>query len=340
MDGSHRSIPPEVPQDSLFSRRKSSPQETARHGFTPETSRTYGSLFGDKVENQQSQDTPSRFSPARVLPGSVHEQDSKTLLSILYIQLQQYDLRAALDLIYSLIEPTFSCDQLESNGNFSFLLNAHDGSHPSDAKHRMDVLLQNYPITRVTDKQGLVVVQTLARFMSAYFSNLSLYVFPPYQPAALPAFHDRKPNSDTERKGHSQAIEHVLLDRARIGQAVRDQGLYELWSANSTLELLLVSGLISEGAWLARNLGDWKNAMLLSFANSVLISTSQQTATDAFVQLAFPAPPNAIEPNAIALSRLYPAFKQVTGSGDSKTTSVADDMFFHSTATRTGQRLG
>ena len=121
---------------------------------------------------------------------------------------------------------------------------------------------------------------------------------------------------------------------------MRDQGLYELWSANSTLELLLVSGLVSEGAWLARNLGDWKNAMLLSFANSVLISTSPQTATDAFVQLAFPALPNDIEPDTIAWSRLYAAFKQATGSGETKTTSFADDMFVHSTATKTGQRLG
>lgn len=297
--------------------------------------------------SQQSLHSPARQSIMGSPGGQVSEQDSKTLLSILYMQLQQYDLRAALDLVYSLIEPAFSCAQFESNANFSLLPTAQSsfpaGSHQSISNHRMDVLLQNYPIARVADNRGLKVVQTLARFMSAYFSNLSLYVYPPYQPMALPAFHKQGPqrNVRAELESSSQGLEHIGLDRAQVSQAVRDQGLYELWSANSTLELLLVSGLVSEGAWLAKNLGDWKNAMLLSFASDVLTSRFSETASDPEIQLVFPTSPNDIKPNAVALSRLSPSFKQTVNiiSGDEQPDSFSQDKSVaHSSTARTSQR--
>ena len=274
----------------------------------------------------------------------VTEQDSKTLLSILYMQLQQYDLRSALDLVYSLIEPAFSCEQFESNANFSLLPytqgSFQEHSHQTNSNHRMDVLLQNYPIARVSDTRGLKVVQTLARFMSAYFSNLSLYVYPPYQPAALPPFHEQaQENIGARLEDGPQAVEHIGLDRAKVSQAVRDQGVYELWSANSTLELLLVSGLVSEGAWLARNLGDWKNAMLLSFASDTLSSRLSETASDPQIALAFPAPLEDIKPHVIAMSRLHPSFKQTTTSGEEQPDSSADDKSAaHYTTARKSQR--
>lgn len=340
LDGTYHSLPTEGPQESLFSRRRSSLQRTTGQVRTPEASRRNGSPHRDNFEREQARDTPLRLSPAGIPSGSVNERDSKTLLSILYLQLQQYDLRSGLDLIYSLIEPALSCEQLESNQNFSFLSNVQVSSRPSNVNHSMDVLLQNYPIARVADKRGLEAVQTLARFMSAYFSNLSLYVFPPYQPAVLPAFHEQQSatSSGIERKEHSHAFEHFTLDRAKVAQAVRDQGLYELWSANSALELLFVSGLVSEGAWLARNLGDWKNAMLLSFADGVLTSRFSLTSTDSRIQGAFPVPPNDIKPHAIAMSRLLPAFKQATSSGEEKTASFADDKFIYSTKAKQSQR--
>ena len=272
------------------------------------------------------------------------EQDSKTLLSILYMQLQQYDLRSALDLVYSLIEPTFSCEQFESNANFSLLPytqgSFQEHSHQTNSTHRMDVLLQNYPIARVADTRGLKVVQTLARFMSAYFSNLSLYVYPSYQPTALPPFHEQaQENTGARLEDGPQAVEHIRLDRAKVSQAVRDQGVYELWSANSTLELLLVSGLVSEGAWLARNLGDWKNAMLLSFASDALSSKLSETALDPQIQQAFPAPLEDIKTHGLAMSRLDPSFKQITTSGGEQTNSSADDKSATlSTAVRKSQR--
>ena len=306
----------------------------------------YGSPSREIPDLLHSRDTPLRLSPMGISRGSANEQDSKALLSILYLQLQQYDLRAALDLVYSLIEPQYSCDQLESCGNYSFLFSTEGalkvGSQAPSTNHRMEVLLHNYPIARVGDRRGLKVVQTLARFMSAYFSNFSLFVFPPYHPTPLPPFQDHEQLSDTlvdaKRQGPSQAIEHVPLDRAKVAQAVRDQGLYELWSANTTVELFLVSGLILEGAWLAMNLGDWKNALLLSFANDLLTSSLSQTAADSEIQVLFPPSPRDIGANAIALSRLNPAFKPVPHEGKKETASFVDNNLTHSATEKKSQR--
>ena len=310
-------------------------------------SRSYGSPVRETPDLQHSRDTPLKLSPMGISRGSVNEEDSKTLLSILYLQLQQYDLRAALDLVYSLIEPQYSCDQLESYGNYSFLFSTEGalqvGSQAPTTNHpRMEALLHNYPIARVGDRRGLKVVHTLARFMSAYFSNFSLFVFPPYHPIPLPPFQDHEQRSDTlvdtKRQGPSQAVEHVALDRAKVAQAVRDQGLYELWSANTTVELLLVSGLILEGAWLAMNLGDWKNALLLSFANDFLTSSLSQTAVNPEIQVLFPPSPRDIEANAIALSRLNLAFKPVPHDGKEETASFVDNNLTHSATEKKSQR--
>ena len=330
LEGSFNSLPPDGFQDSLFARRRSSLQETGVQRQSPVTSRRYGSPSRDNMGSQQSLHSPGGLAIMGSPNSHVAEEDSKTLLAILYLQLQQYDLRSALDLVYSLIEPAFSCEQFESSANFSLLPytqgSFQEHSHQTNSNRRMDVLLQNYPIARVADNRGLKVVQTLARFMSTYFSNLSLYVYPPYQPTALPPFHEQAlKNIGTGLEDGPQAVEHIGLDRAKVSQAVRDQGLYELWSANSTLELLLVSGLVSEGAWLAKNLGDWKNAMLLSFASDALSSRFSDTASDPQVQLAFPAPPKDIKPHAIALSRLNPSFTQTLASGEEQQDSSADD---------------
>ena len=344
LEGSFHNLPPDGSQDSLFARRRSSLQETGVQGQSPVTSRRYGSPSRDNMEGRQSQHSPGGLSIIGSPNSHVTEQDSKTLLSILYMQLQQYELRLALDLVYSLIEPVFSCEQFESNANFSLVpyyqgsLQAH--GHHSNSNHRMDVLLQKYPIARVADNRGLKVVQTLARFMSAYFSNLSLYVYPPYQPITLPPFHEQaQKNTGVCLEEGPQAVEHIGLDRAKVSQAVRGQGLHELWSANSALELLLVSGLVSEGAWLARNLGDWKNAMLLSFASDALSSRFPQTVSDPQIQLAFPAPLEDIKPHAIAMSRLNPSFKQTITSGEDQPDSSAEGKSAaHSTTATKSQR--
>ena len=334
LDGKYHSLPSELPQDSLFSRRRSSLQGTVPRGSSPKIWRTHKSPLRDDVENQHSQNTPFRSFPSVSPHDRGKEQDSKTLLSILYLQLQQYDLRSALDLIYSLIEPQLSCDDVESIGTFSVFPNTQVENHTSNGNHCMEVLLQNYPIARVADKRGLEIVQTLARFMSAYFSNLSLFVYPPYQPVPLPAFHDH----EQELEGPSPVIERVTLDRTKVGQAVRDQNIHELWSANATLELLLVCGLVSEGAWLANNLGDWKNAMLLSFAGGVLASQFSQSATDSVLRFALPVTPKSMTPHAIFWSRLSSLFNLTDVSGGHKTRSVLVDKFLRSTTSKKSPR--
>lgn len=74
-----------------------------------------------------------------------------------------------------------------------------------------------------------------------------------------------------------------------------------------------------------RNLGDWKNAMLLSFASDALSSRLSETGSDPQIPLAFPGPLEDIKPHAIAVSRLNPSLKQTTTSGEEPTDSSADD---------------
>ena len=175
----------------MFSRRRSSVQGGTSQEYNPEKSRKYESPYRESTESLNS---PARLYTTGSPSGNVTEQDSKTLLSILYIQLQQYDLRSALDLAYSLLEPSLSCDEFQNSAHFSLLPSAPSSfqrsSHHPNSNQLMEVLLQNYPVARVADNRGIKVVQTLARFMSAYFSNLSLYVYPPYQPTELPPFHE------------------------------------------------------------------------------------------------------------------------------------------------------
>ena len=312
----------------MFSRRRSSVQGGTSQEYNPEKSRKYESPYRESTESLNS---PARLYTTGSPSGNVTEQDSKTLLSILYIQLQQYDLRSALDLAYSLLEPSLSCDEFQNSAHFSLLPSAPSSfqrsSHHSNSNQLMEVLLQTYPVARVADNRGIKVVQTLARFMSAYFSNLSLYVYPPYQPTELPPFHelsfDKNTNEDSEDR--SQVTERIGLDRANVAQAVRDQGVYELWSANSTVELLLVSGLILEAAWLAKNLGDWKNALLLSFASQVVTSRLPESETHQQSQRMFSQPPKEITTHAIAFSRLSPSFKQNISAAEERADSLAEE---------------
>ena len=124
-------------------------------------------------------------------------------------------------------------------------------------------------MARVAQQRGMEVVQTLARVMAAYFSNLPLYIFPPYCPFPLPPYNfgQEKDRQDWEALQLSQSMEILEIDRTKVAKAVREQDLSEVWSANSALELMLVSGLMAEAAWLARNLGDWKHAFILSVAH-------------------------------------------------------------------------
>ena len=154
--------------------------------------------------------------------------------------------------------------------------------------------------------------------MAAYFSNLPLYTYPPDRPLPLPAFYFGHAAvlgpAELETLRLTHPVDVQPLDRTQVARAVREQNLDDLWSASSALELMLVSGLLSEAAWLARNLGDWKNAFLLSFADGVL----QEPDVPADVLTSFPRNPDCLKPETLALSKLGPVLwdefcKEVSG---------------------------
>lgn len=60
----------------------------------------------------------------------------------------------------------------------------------------------------------------------------------------------------------ASAMKH--LSQRRVTEVIGQQKLESLWTADHTMELLLISGHIGEAAWFANCLGDWKIAFLLS----------------------------------------------------------------------------
>ena len=308
-------------QDSMFLRRQSSPLRSPAQEQTPEAIRRFRTASRQLSMSQPSISTPLKsLSVERLLENpNGREQDTKTLLSILYLYMQQYDLRSAVDLVYSLIELPICPEQREGNLKTSFLSSAQSSfisnGQETSGNVVLHVVFHNYPIVRVADKRGLEVVQTFSRFMAAYFSNLPLYVFPPYQATALPPLCLTQSSISSSDLGEEsdrpcRGVDRVWLERVLVSKAAREQGLDEVWSANSTLELMLLAGLVTEAAWLARNLGDWKNALLLSFAGDALNSQSPAISSDPSINLMFPSLPKDLNPEAIAMKIFDPTFKR------------------------------
>lgn len=54
------------------------------------------------------------------------------------------------------------------------------------------------------------------------------------------------------------------LCQKRLTEVISRQKLEKLWTADHTMELLVISGLIGEASWFANCLGDWKIAFLLA----------------------------------------------------------------------------
>nr|XP_056704145.1 ciliogenesis and planar polarity effector 1 [Euleptes europaea] len=102
----------------------------------------------------------------------------------------------------------------------------------------------------------LAVVQSLARFMAAYFTNEPLFVLLPHNVGVLPPLHIRP-----ERYPRVVPLQH-----SRITSAIRDQGLSSVWTAEYSLDLFLIGGLIPEAVWLAHKLGDWKMSVSIGVA--------------------------------------------------------------------------
>ena len=63
-------------------------------------------------------------------------------------------------------------------------------------------------------------------------------------------------------KVHTRTVKN--LSQRRLTEVIGQQKLEGIWTADHTMELLLISGLVGEAAWFASCLGDWKIAFLLS----------------------------------------------------------------------------
>ncbi|XP_075698185.1 ciliogenesis and planar polarity effector 1 isoform X2 [Rhinoderma darwinii] len=109
---------------------------------------------------------------------------------------------------------------------------------------------------------ALAVVRSMGRFMAAYFTNQLLYVFPPHNVCILAPLH-----ASTDQLPRVVPLQHGI-----VASLVRDQNLSSVWTVEYTLDLLLVGGLISEAAWMANKLGDWKMSVSMSVAYNGLRS--------------------------------------------------------------------
>ncbi|XP_067677557.1 ciliogenesis and planar polarity effector 1-like isoform X1 [Haliotis asinina] len=107
----------------------------------------------------------------------------------------------------------------------------------------------------IRDKSIRQLVQTMARFMAAYFSNQTVYIFPPHNPQPLPAIHF-----------HAAVVNNRIIPQYHedITGVIRQHKLGSVWTVERTLEYLLLSGLACEATWFADKMGDWKAAFLMA----------------------------------------------------------------------------
>ncbi|XP_056402329.1 ciliogenesis and planar polarity effector 1 isoform X2 [Hyla sarda] len=145
------------------------------------------------------------------------------------------------------------------------------------------------PLKQVHPDAALAVIRSMGRFMAAYFTNQLLYVFPPHSVCVLAPLY--APTDKLPRV--------VPLQRGIVSSAIRDQNLSSVWTVEYTLDLLLVGGLISEAAWLADKLGDWK----MSVSMAVVYNLHRSSITEEQKE-EFPAMPLCLSPAHVFQEKL------------------------------------
>ncbi|XP_067320736.1 ciliogenesis and planar polarity effector 1 isoform X1 [Anolis sagrei] len=158
-------------------------------------------------------------------------------LAILYCHLYHYRLNEAQGL----------CDHLVNELLKRSQISATEKNDLSDAE---------WMVRDICTGAALAVVQSLARFMAAYFANEPLYVLPPHCVDILSPLHIKQ----------DRLLRVIPLQHSLVTDAVRDLGLSCVWTVEYALDLLLVGGLIPESVWLAHKLGDWKMAVSIGVA--------------------------------------------------------------------------
>ncbi|KAM7392880.1 hypothetical protein PAMA_007814 [Pampus argenteus] len=168
-------------------------------------------------------------------------QETRLCLALLYSQLSQYHLREAQEL-----------------GDHMARLILHRAAHQQDSTTCITDSLPcpSLPIDLHNDTV-CAVIQTLGRFMAAYFTNQPLYILPAHNVGVLPPLH----------LPHAPSVGRMVpLCQEEVARAVRRQQLSEVWTVDYAQDLLLLGGLLPETVWLAYHLGDWKTAASLSLA--------------------------------------------------------------------------
>ncbi|XP_019373489.1 PREDICTED: protein JBTS17 isoform X1 [Gavialis gangeticus] len=194
-----------------------------------------------------------------------HFLQTRYFLAILYCQLYHYNLREAQGLCDHLVGEILRRSQLCMRQMEDF----------SDFKYSQHEL---WMIQDVTTEAAMAVIQSMARFMAAYFTNQILYVLPSHNVGVLPPLHikpDKLPRV-------------VPLQHSLVTKAVRDQNLSSVWTAEYALELLFVGGLIPEAVWLTHKLGDWKMAVSISIAYNIYCKASDNFSRSEKTELHLP----------------------------------------------------
>ncbi|GFO20998.1 protein jbts17 [Plakobranchus ocellatus] len=187
---------------------------------------------------------------------------SRLFHSLLYTYILRNDLTAAVSFVDSLIvkanpslEDDLDPEQMSKTHDIQpSLMTFVTRTLRSQAFHEPDM------VPCIRDRAIRQMVQSMARFMVAYFSNQTVFIFPPHNPMPLPAVHFETSiaNSRIIPKYHED-----------LASSIRQQQLGQVWTVERALEYLLLSGLLCEAVWFADRVGDWKAAYQLSVAHTL-----------------------------------------------------------------------
>ncbi|XP_077619603.1 ciliogenesis and planar polarity effector 1 [Crocuta crocuta] len=164
-------------------------------------------------------------------------------LSLLYCYLYSYNLNDAQGLCDQLVREILKWSHLP-------VKETEDCSVPEKSHFEFGMMRSAHPEAAVR------VIQSMARFMAAYFTNQLLCILPPHNVNVLPPLHTK-----TE-----QSLRLIPLQHSKVASVVRDQNLSNVWTVEYALELLLIGGLVPEAVWLAHKLGDWKTSVSVGVA--------------------------------------------------------------------------
>ncbi|KTG33400.1 hypothetical protein cypCar_00033483, partial [Cyprinus carpio] len=248
-------------------------------------------ILGEYTESVQVWRTQLRAERRRVGPMTCY-LETRCCLALLYTLLFQYRLREAQGL----------CDRLARQ------LQTRAGRQEEETQGEAD----EGPVGR---EAACAVVQSLGRFMAAYFINHPLFILPPHNVDVLPPLH----------LPHDASGRVVELCQTRVSLAVRSEQLSALWTVDYALELLLLGGLMPEASWMALRLGDWKMAAALGLAYTNYCSGHLDFSSLRWRELHLPA---ELKPAEIFQDQLEMLLRRMAGSeGDANTGTVGvEDM--------------